>query len=193
MPDIGFSCPCGTVKGHVIDARPETGLHIACFCESCRIADIHGGFPDPAPDPVDLYQVPSHRIVFDQGADLIAPFKVKPKGVLRWQATCCGTLLGNTPDAAKIPLFALQTRLADDMSVFGPVRSWGFVPQTGGGTKHKGLLGFAHTIARMFVAVLNGNWKRTPFFDPITRKPVTEATVMRKEDQTRIRESFAKA
>lgn len=98
--------------------------------------------------------------------------------------------MGNTPDNAKMPLFALQTRLSQTPSVFGPVRTRAFVPQPNGRAKHEGYLPLAGTVWRMFAAVLTGKWRQSPFFDAATRAPIKAAQVMTKEERAAILAAF---
>ena len=179
---LTFSCTCGAVEGQISALAVRNGLRIQCFCKSCRAAEIHGGHPDPAPNPVDIFQVPPHQVALGQGADHLAPFKLSPKGVLRWQATCCGGLIGNTPENPKLAVFGLRTATLPDPAALGPVRARAFVPREGGKPKTDGMGPLiTRTIWNMMASRISGNWRDTPFF--ALGSPIKQPHLFTKEER----------
>lgn len=165
MAGLSFACACGAVEGQLDAIALRNGLRIVCYCKSCRAAEVHAGHPDPAQDPADLFQVPPAHVDISRGKEHLAPFKLSPGGVLRWQATCCGTLVGNTPENARLSVFALRTALAGQSGLFGPVRARAFVPRPGGKTRTEGISALlTRTAWNMMASRIGGNWRSSPFF-----------------------------
>ena len=111
-------------------------------------------------------------------------FSFSPKGLLRWQAKCCGAILFNTVRTPKVPFASLRTdRLSDD-SALGPVVAQAFVRKKDGKQGHIGGAKFLWgMLARVLPCRLSGRWKNTPFFDVETGKPTREVHVVSKADR----------
>ncbi len=179
---VNFACTCGEVQGQLSAVTVQNGLRIVCFCKSCRAAEVHAGQPDPAPEPVDIFQVPSNRVEITKGREKLTPFKLSPKGVLRWQASCCGALVGNTPEDPKLSVFGLCTARVSDPETLGPVRSRAFVPQANGKTKHEGVVALAtRTIWNMIANRITGKWRDTQFF--ADQLPIQTPRTLSKEEK----------
>ncbi|MEY8839213.1 DUF6151 family protein, partial [Cribrihabitans sp. XS_ASV171] len=179
---LRFACECGALRGHMDEAALRHGLHIVCHCADCRAAEIHLGRPDPFPAPVDLYQTSPDFIHIDEGAAHLGLFRLGPKGLLRWHATCCGAPLFNTLASSRLPFVGVLTARLDAPERLGPVRGKGFVPQPGGKSRHEGGGAIAWgVISRMISARLSGRWRRSPFFDLETGEPVAPAQVLTRE------------
>lgn len=187
--DVSFSCGCGTVQGIVRGASPSTGTHVACYCTDCRVAELYADQPDPLTKPVHLFQTSPDRIVFTQGADRIAVFSFGPRNILRWHASCCGSVLANTLRNPKIAFASIRTPLLSDQDAIGKVVTKAFMPNPGGKPKHKGMTPFVWRMFSQTVASrLSGHWRNTPFFNPETLEPVAPVTVV---DPDRRREIMA--
>lgn len=182
--DLPFACSCNTLRGTLINASGSSGTRAECFCTDCRAAEVFAGQPDPAPGGVQLFQTTPDKIRFDAGEDQLVVFSFSPKGILRWQAKCCGALLFNTVRTAKVPFAALRTdRLADD-SALGPVVVKAFVRKSDGKQGHIGgsrmLLGM---LMQVLPCRLSGRWKTTPFFDIETGKPSRDVQLVTKAER----------
>lgn len=177
--DLNFACTCNTLRGTLIGASPRSGNHAACYCHDCRSAEVFAGQPDPAPGPVGIFQTTPDKIRLDAGADQLAVFSFSDKGLLRWQARCCGALLFNTLRNPKIAFVGLRTiRLADEKPL-GPIRTRGFIRKPNGKRGHRGLRHLLINMASNALAArLSGKWSRTPFFDPATGEPVRAIRVV---------------
>ena len=184
MADVAFSCACGGLTGSIIDASPKTGSHAVCFCTSCRAGEVYSGAPDPAPDPIGVFQTSPHRINITSGQDQLAPFSFGPKNLLRWQAKCCGTAIFNTPRNPGLSFVAIRTTCLEETSTIGPVRSKGFIPTQDGKQRNEGLYALIfNAMCRMIGKRLSGRWKDTPFFDIETRRPIAPVTLVSKEER----------
>ena len=179
--DIAFSCTCGTLKGTLCGAHPRSGTHAACFCADCRAADVHLGQPDPAPDPIGIFQTTPDKIKITAGQDQLAVFSFGKKNLLRWHAKCCGASLFNTLRNPKIAFVGVRTNRLADTAPLGPIVARGFIPVAGGKPKHEGIQHLIWgMITRVAGARLSGRWKQTPFFDTGTQTPTREITVLSK-------------
>ncbi|SMY09486.1 DUF6151 family protein [Flavimaricola marinus] len=186
MGDIAFRCTCGTVTGHLIGAESgASGSRLACYCNSCRSAELALGQPDPKPEPMPLFQTTPDRVVFDTGADRLAVMRLGPKSnTYRWYATCCDAPLAITGPSPKFPFVSFNLRRVADPDALGKVSSKVFVPQPGGGTKHTNVARFVYGIAsRSIAARLSGRWKQTPFFDVATGTPNGPVRVLSSDER----------
>lgn len=99
-----LQCKCGMLKGYV--SRPEALINRGiCYCKDCRdyahvlgkaavILDSDGG--------TEVVAVSPGNIVFTQGLEKLSCLSLSEKGLLRWYAACCNTLIGNTPRNFKL-------------------------------------------------------------------------------------------
>ncbi len=182
--DLAFSCTCGTLTGRVSPEGARLGTHAVCFCHDCRAAQLYFGQPDPAPGPVEVFQISPDEVVLDTGADQLAVMTLSPKGMLRWYAKCCNAPLATTPRTAKFPFAGfIAVRFAEPERL-GPITTRGFITQPNGKQKHENLtpavIGLLRRVAK---SRLSGRWKHTPFFDSQTYEPVVTPTVIGKEER----------
>ncbi|MEW9918904.1 DUF6151 family protein [Marimonas sp. MJW-29] len=84
-----FRCDCGKIEG-VLHAAPRKGLHLECFCDSCRAGALYCGAKLPVGTPVGLYLTQPENITIDKGAEHLRTFAFSPRGIIRWKAGCCG-------------------------------------------------------------------------------------------------------
>jgi hypothetical protein len=181
---LEFSCSCGQLQGHITAKAANTGAHIACYCRDCRAAQLYLDQPDPAPGPVELFLTTPQNVTFTKGAEFLAPFRLSPRGPLRWHATCCNTALCNTGPSAKIPFAGFQTAIFADTDRIGPVISKTYVAKGDGKTTHKGALRmFAKLLPQILTVRLSGKWRTTPFFNTETGSPVAEPTILSKQER----------
>ncbi|MBO9449999.1 hypothetical protein J7426_07020 [Tropicibacter sp. R16_0] len=184
---LGFSCGCGALKGHVTAEGVRSGSHVVCYCPDCRAGELYFQQPDPAPGPVDIFQLSPDTVVIDQGAEHLAAIRLSPNGMFRWYAKCCDTPLCTTMKSAKTPFAGMSVNRFDDPDRLGPVVSKGFVPAPDGSRKHETAYRAAWPlIKRMVVARLSGRWKHTPFFDAHTNEPVVEPRVIDKSERAQL-------
>ncbi|MFK7752207.1 MAG: DUF6151 family protein [Sedimentitalea sp.] len=183
MSDHGFSCTCGTLRGTISGAGIKSGTHLICHCRDCRAGELFLGQSDPGQNGVAMVQTMPDAVTLTQGADKLGLLRLSKKGPYRWFATCCNAPLFNTLSSAKLPFASLSAARLDDPARLGPVRVRAFVPQPGGGTKHKGAAIMAWRLfTNMGSARLSGRWKSTPFFDD-SGAPVAKAVMPDKAER----------
>ncbi|SDD14688.1 DUF6151 family protein [Ruegeria marina] len=181
---LAFACACGALEGHLTPAAVQSGTHVVCYCADCRAGEVFFGQPDPAPGPVDIFQLSPDGIVIEKGRQHLALMRLSPKGLLRWYANCCNTPIATTLKSPKTPFAGFNTRRLADIAALGPVRTRAFVPQPGGGHKHVNIAPAVYGLfSRMLAARLSGRWRETAFFDTATGKPVAEARILTKEER----------
>lgn len=177
--DLTFACDCNTVHGALIGVSPHNGNRVDCYCHDCRAAEVYAGQPDPAPGPVGIFQYKPDKVRIDAGQDQLAVFSFSDKGVLRWQARCCGAPLFNTLRSPKIAFVGIRTDRVSDATALGPVVSRAFVRKANGKRGHDGLRHALFNFAsNAITARLTGRWKQTPFFDAATGEPVSKVHVV---------------
>lgn len=161
-----FSCNCGAFRGHISADGLTAGTRLVCYCASCRANELVHNQPDPAPEPVDLFQLSPDAITITQGADHLCLLRLSPRGTLRWYAGCCGTPFANTSAKRSFPFAGLCADVFEDKAALGKVRARAFMPQAPGKPpKTEGAARMAYGIlTRMLAAFLSGSWKNTPFF-----------------------------
>jgi hypothetical protein len=186
-----LQCRCGTVKGLV--SNPGDSNRVICYCKDCQafahflkrddVLDAQGGS--------QVIQVMPKNVTFTAGIESLACMRLTDKGLLRWYAKCCNTPIGNmlaTPKMSFVGLVhtCLRSRQTLDQALdasFGPVRARVNVDGATGDPKPRqvGLSAaiwwfLNHTLRARF----NGDWKRNPFFNTETGKPIAEPTVLRR-------------
>ena len=160
---IPFACRCGSVRGTL---DPSDGVHVRCFCRSCRGAARLAGAPDPKGGGVPLFQTSPHRMTIAQGRALLDPFRFGPRSIVRrWRATCCGDVLFSSGDGPFWGVIGPVDRILEDAGALGPERARAFLPpaREGGRARHEGagrLLGAL--TRRTLSAQVTGAWRRDP-------------------------------
>lgn len=184
-----FSCSCGALRGEASEAGIKTGLHLVCHCADCRANELYHGRPDPAPDPVALFQLAPDSITITSGAEHLRAIRLGPRGPLRWYTACCGTPFANTLAKPGLPFAGMRADLFQDKSALGKIRARAFIPSAlpGKPPQTKGGAAMAWGIlSRMLAARLSGRWKQNPFFDADTGRPVAEPELISKERRAQL-------
>jgi hypothetical protein len=180
-------CRCGTITGLV--SAPRTANRVICYCTDCQAYAHFLGRPDDVLDErggSDVTQILPKHITFSHGIEALACLRLTPKGLLRWYAGCCNTPVGNTLATPRISFVGLlHTCLGDSArsldDVFGPVRSR---VNTGGACDDpkprstgvgRSVLWFVTTTLK---ARINGDYRKTPFFDVSTGTPIAAPRVL---------------
>jgi hypothetical protein len=195
-------CQCGNLKGTLTELRRT--LRAVCYCHDCqafayvlgqegRVLDQRGGS--------EIVQAAPRNLTFTQGAEALACVRLTSRGLLRWYAACCSTPIGNTPATAKLSFVGLVhtclgPRDAAFQEAFGPVRAWVYTAGARGEPRPKEAGG--GRMVRRFIGIalrarLNGDYRRTPFFDPATGAPVATPRVLSREEHARVMESVRRA
>ncbi|AXT34550.1 hypothetical protein D1820_05930 [Phaeobacter sp. LSS9] len=181
---LSFACDCGKIRGELSQEARKAGTRIVCFCADCRANEIYHNQPDPAPGPVDLFQVNPDGVRFHQGQDLLRLMRLSPKGLFRWYAGCCGTPMANTLAKPTLPFAGLRSDRFADKDALGKIRARAFVPKQGKQPRTEGAARMVMSLlSRMISARLSGRWRETPFFDVESGEPVSKPEVISKEER----------
>ncbi|MFV0513395.1 MAG: DUF6151 family protein [Jhaorihella sp.] len=180
---LAFACDCGALRGHLEPQAAGSGTRVVCRCRDCRAAQLHLGQADPEPNGVDLLQTTPDTVTIDRGAQNLGLFRLGPRGLLRWYATCCNTPLFNTFSSPKLPFAGVLTARLADPDRAGPVRARGFVPKPGGTTHEHGARAVLGILGRLLRARLSGRWRNTPFFDIESGEPVVKPEVLTRSER----------
>jgi len=189
-------CNCGALTGAVEHERLAN--HSVCYCKDCQafarflgreavLLDARGG--------CENIQVLPKDVTFREGAQHLACVRLSETGLLRWYAACCNTPIGNTPATSKLPFVGLARACLESSSPtveasFGPVRFCMFTSGARGRPKPKrfGGAGFALWMIRNRLrARFTGGFRKNPFFDTATDRPVAEPKVLSPADRDRLR------
>jgi hypothetical protein len=203
MPaDLPVRCACGAVCGIARGVAGDRGNRVVCYCDDCqsfahflgsvdRILDRHGG--------TDIFQMSPARLEITEGVDHLACVRLKPRGLLRWYASCCHTPIGNTLASRNVPFVGLihscidpQTAGRSRDEVLGPVRARIHARFAKGDRErldaHQRAPAwlFLRFLSMLLVARLRGDHTRSPFFDAVTGDPIAPPHVLTIEELGRV-------
>ncbi len=173
---LDVDCQCGDVSLRVSVPGRSAGTRATCFCKDCQTAAHSLGCADDLLSPPggsDIWQTTPDLIQITRGQDKLAILRLGPKGLLRWHATCCGTLMCNTLSRLGLPFVGVvisQRQTAQADATLGPVfcyaNTQGAVPGRGAPAADEkfGAAGMA-LMRRMITAGLAGKASKSPFRD----------------------------
>ncbi|WP_374472233.1 DUF6151 family protein [Phenylobacterium sp.] len=185
-----LGCRCGALSGTVDTAQPHE--RITCYCADCQAYAHVLGHPedlDARGGSNALLTSPS-AIHIASGAERLASVRLSGRGPVRWYAACCDTPVANTGASPKMAFAALQAPVLGGApaldAAFGPARLFGFVKTARGEPKPPqtpfvGVL--LRVAARSLKARLDGSYRRTPFFDAATGRPVAAPRVLSPDER----------
>lgn len=181
MTSLGFACRCGSLAGTIFDVSPAEVNHVACHCRDCRSAYTFLGMPDPR--RVEIVQTCQDKIRIDDGAVHLQVFRHTARGALRWYASCCDTPLFLTPLKARLVHVGVNADRLSDPAHAGKVTAELFIPLADGKTRNRGMLrAISRLISRIAARNLNGEWRKSPFFDEDGR-PVRTPRILPPEER----------
>ncbi len=167
-----------------------------CYCKDCRAYAHHLGHGNDLHDAcggVGFVAVLAKQLRFTQGAENLVCLSLSEKGLLRWHATCCNTLVGGTPRQWKAPYVGLvHSCLGADPAAFE--RSFPHIQMrvnTGSAKapppamRFGTMLALGALIPRVIASGLTGSYRQTPFFSPPTGSPVAHPIVLTREERQR--------
>jgi hypothetical protein len=187
--DLALSCRCGHVRGVARAIAPTAGFRFICYCADCQAFARLLERPDvlDAAGGTDIFQMPAGRVRLIAGADAMRCLTFSRK-VFRWYADCCRTPIGNSA-GPRFPVVALihsfmrleDGRARDD--VLGPPlcriferSATGPLPQNA--PPPPSLAVFALRASRILGWWLRGLGRPTPFFDDVTKAPLSAPRVV---------------
>jgi Family of unknown function (DUF6151) len=180
-------CNCGKLKGTL--HHNDHVNRCVCYCADCQafarflkreheILDERGG--------TSIIQTIPANIAFTEGTENLTCVRLTANGLLRWYTACCNTPIGNTPPTLNPSFIGLiHNCLSSDRnlldSAFGPVRMHVNTKYAIGEDRPKstGLLtGTSRIISMVLKALVNGNYKQTPFFVLESGAPIVTPKVL---------------
>lgn len=199
--DLVLECSCGRVSGLVSGVSPSTGTRVVCFCDDCQAFARHLGRPERVLDAnggTEVFQTSAARVGFSKGRENVACIRLTPKGVLRWHTTCCATPIGNTLATPALPFVGLiHSCLGDGVDgtprdeIVGPIRGRAHRKfATGDRTALRSKPQNVPTLIARFawiiaVARIRGDHRRSAFFDPNGKTPITGPKLLNDEERAR--------
>ena len=185
--DAPIQCSCGQIRGHINSgARFNRAI---CYCADCQAFARTLGKESETLNPAggtEVIQTLPKNIQITQGAEHLACLRLTEKGLLRWYAACCNTPLANTPANMKMSFVGLtHNGLGSDQEFlnerFGPVQMVVNTANALSDPKPRGYGVAAATIkilSIMLKALLNGDYKQTPFFNADTGEPIASPRIL---------------
>lgn len=157
------ACSCGQTRWTIKTDTP--GRLIVCYCKDCRSAAEQLGAAallDEAGGST-LYQALPSDIAFTDGAENLSVMQLRPDGLLRWYAGCCGTPIANTLRKPGLPFAGYV--LPAGTTGFGEIRARVMTKSATAPTPEHGFAGTGFGIlSRALRAKLRGNTSGAPFF-----------------------------
>jgi hypothetical protein len=188
-----LGCRCGKVKGTLSDVAPDRVNHVRCYCDDCRAfahflersdqLDRHGG--------VGIVQVEPSRVQFTEGREQLRCMRLTEGGMNRWYSDCCKTPMGNTM-GARVPFVGLFHGSFErvDPALLGVAEGCnarfaiGSPPGAHKGASARLALKTVRLMARWALATRG---KENPYFDPATKRPRVEPTILSRAERDALR------
>lgn len=190
-----LQCRCGGLRGEL--AQPQLANHVICYCKDCQAFAHALGRPGEVLDAQggsEVIQTLPAYVTFSQGAERLACLRLSEKGLLRWYAACCDTPIGNTLDRPQLSFVGLvhsclHAPAAPLGSDIPPLGTAVFTATARGEPKPKSY-GMGRSMRWMLAAILKarlgGLWRKTPFFDVRSGRPIADPRVLSAEDRARV-------
>jgi hypothetical protein len=188
MTEIRLKCRCDSFRALLHRAGKRHGNRCVCYCADCQAFAKYLGREDEILDRnggTDIYQASPGRLEILRGIDRLVCVHLTEHPTLRWYTDCCKSPIGNTLNSNRLPFIGLIHSCIDVSNVeggldtlIGPVRARvngsGARGDTRGLNIHRSApLSLYLRFGRMVIASkLNGEYKRSPFFDRDTGKPI---------------------
>lgn len=188
---VPLKCQCGEVRGAALDVTPTSGIRVVCYCDDCQVyayaldraavLDANGG--------TDIYQLWPSRLRIEAGGEHLRCLRLSEKGLLRWYAGCCGSPVGNTPAAVKVPCVGVVHTFMDHAAIgrsreelLGPpARIQGrFARGSGASDVHRSVpvRFMARSVSFLFRGWRAGAYSPSPFFVADSKRPAVEPKVL---------------
>lgn len=190
-----IQCRCGLFRGSL--AAPERAARLICYCRDCQSAahalqasdmalDEHGG--------TSIVAALQSDVSVTQGISQLACMSLSSGGIYRWYASCCGTPVANTVRRPQMSYVGLvHTCLgasAHEVQKTWPRHFHVNVAHARGDVAHSRIATLAGAIGiarRVIGARLDGRWRQSPFFVPLTKAPAAPVRVLTEEERQRVR------
>ncbi len=199
--NIPLKCKCGEIQGEVSGITLGQAWQVICYCGDCQtfprylgnsneILDANGGSLVLPVYPVD--------IKFTHGLGNLKSIKLSSDGITRWFAGCCKTPVANTING-KLPfanIFVTMVDLrkleknrsealgSDIDGIYGKFAIGKLSEGTPDSVRPKFIFKLLKSMAKGF---LLGKVRPSPFFDPVTNKPICEPIILSDETYDKLR------
>lgn len=189
--DVPLSCKCGQFGAVVKDVSPKMGSHVQCHCKDCQAGAQYLGAQDQLlpGGGTDLFQTTPAHLEITKGAEHLACFRLSPKGLMRWHASCCNTPMFNTLAHQKLAFVGIlvpSMQGEEAQKAIGKVIAVVHTQSAPMGAKPLKDYGFNragfNVLARHFGALMRGEIKDNPLFDT-AGKPIVEPYVLTKKER----------
>lgn len=191
-----IACQCGKVKGYLVCSGQENrGI---CYCTDCQAFAKYLGQESAVLDNAagtEIVQTLAEFVHITEGKERLACIKLTDKGLLRWYSNCCNTPIANIPANYKNTFVGLVHNCltggsnALDAS-FGKVKMAAFTDSATSNPKPKAY-GVPSAMLRIIAMLLKARifraYKKTPFFDVQTGKPVAIPKVLGSDELKSLR------
>ncbi|GAA6179305.1 hypothetical protein NBRC116594_07430 [Shimia sp. NS0008-38b] len=189
--DVQLRCNCGKFGAKLKNVSPKTGSRVQCHCKDCQAgAHVLGAQDQLLPrGGSDLFQTIPANLEITEGAEHLACFRLSPKGLMRWYASCCDTPMFNTLGHNKLAFVGVLVPVMQGRGiekVIGKTIAVAHTKDAPIGAKPLKEFGFNRAgfniLARHFGALMRGQSKENPLFDE-TGSPVVVPRVLSKEER----------
>lgn len=186
-----IGCRCGTLQGYVVPTKAAT--RAVCYCKDCQayarflkredIVDNDGG--------TEVVAMLPQQVHWTTGLDALACMSLSDRGILRWYAGCCNTPIGNTPRNVKLPYVGVVHSCLEGASMedsFGPLRMRANTESARNkvrATPIAMVFGLLIPTMSMLGARVTGAYKRNPFFNAGSGKPIRQRRVLSSSERER--------
>jgi hypothetical protein len=194
--DLQLRCRCGRVRGVASEVAPSAGFRFVCYCQDCQAFARFLERPDvlDSAGGTDIFQLPPGRMKFVAGGDAVRCLRFSSK-VFRWYTDCCRTPIGNTAAGPRFPVVGLIHSFMSDQAngcsreeVLGPPlcriyerSAIALLPPNA--PPPPSLRVFARRASKIFGWWWRGLGRPTPFFDEITKAPLSAPRVLARSDR----------
>ena len=189
-----LQCRCGTLKGFV--AHPRRTNRVICYCKDCQAFAYFLGRESEMLDErggSEVIQTVPKNVRFAQGVETLACMRLTKIGLLRWYTTCCRTPIGATLATRQLSFIGISRAcLEPTFDSFGPPDAVVHTKSARGEPKPRES-GIGATIVwfigKTLKARLNGDYKRSPLFNPATGAPIVQPRVLDSTERARLMEA----
>lgn len=196
MGQLNLTCACGAVSCCLDERKPPSGIRYICHCDDCQAFATLLGTADRILDEgggTDAYQLPASRVQITQGRGHLACLQLTSRPLLRWYCDQCRTPVANTYATAKFSFVSLPIPLArrsEADRVLGLPKGHVWTKFGRGDLSRVRQINIPAMLWRMasriIAARLTGDFRRNPFFDPATARPIATPRQIPKSERAEL-------
>jgi hypothetical protein len=185
--NVPLRCRCGSVEGQL--AAPRRAGRAMCYCRDCQAFARFLGEPErilSAEGGTEIVATSPRHVRFTRGLELLRCMSLSEAGLLRWYTLCCRTPIGNTPRDPKLSYVGLvhacvAGSAGERDAAFGPLRvaiNTGSARAKVRATPMASVRAILKIVRNVAGSRLGGGYKRNPFFQPGSSRPIVEPQVL---------------